>query len=100
MAFFNAPDSIAMFVEIISREATLSVFIPFLLIFPITAEIIKSTKQSKLKEILRLEKLRALGLTDEELAEISSRNKSDDVEEGETTFSSEVEEEEAEAPPV
>jgi len=72
---FNAPDSIANSVELQTIEAVLSVFIPLLLIIPLSSTIIKVTKQSKVKEQLRLEEIQRLGITEEEYKEMKKREK-------------------------
>jgi hypothetical protein len=93
---FNVPPAIANSVEIVTPEAVLSIFVPLILIFPISAEIIKQTKHSKLNEILRLEEIRRSGLSEEELTQIKTRNQSGEVSAEETQFSAET----TQAPPA
>ncbi len=72
---FNAPDSIAQSVELQTIEAVLSVFIPVLLVIPLSSTIIKITKQNKMKEQLRLEEIKRLGMTEEEYEEMKKKEK-------------------------
>ncbi len=72
-AFIQSPDAILKSVELQTVEGILSLLFPFLLVFPMISSIIKATKHSKLKEILRLEELRRAGLTEEEMLALESK---------------------------
>jgi hypothetical protein len=70
---FQSPDSIALSVELQTPEAILSIFFPFILIIPLISMIIRITKQSKLKEMLRIEEIQRSGLTEEEFQELERK---------------------------